>query len=85
MAGLDELRRMHEEEREQQRLDVAAVDVGVGHHDHLAVAQSAQVDALFVGMRVNPNRGGDCLQLLVGEHGAAVLRHRVQHLAAQGQ
>src|SRR5258707_9683922 len=36
-------------------------------------------------MRVNPNRGGDRLQLLVGEHRAAVLRHGVQHLAAQRQ
>jgi hypothetical protein len=85
VAALHEARRVHEEEGEQQRLDVAAVDVGVGHDDDLAVAQPAHVDVLAQGMRVDPDGGGDGLQLLVGEHRAAVLRHGVQHLAAQRQ
>ena len=39
VAALDQLRHVAEEEREQQRADVRAVHVGVGHQDDLAVAQ----------------------------------------------
>ena len=36
---LDQLRHLPVEERDQQRGDMRAVDVGVGHDDDLAVAQ----------------------------------------------
>ena len=39
MAVLDQLRHLAVEERDQQRGDVGAVDVGVGHDDDLVVAQ----------------------------------------------
>ena len=39
MAVLDQLRHLLIEERDQQRRDMGAVDVGVGHDDHALVAQ----------------------------------------------
>ena len=39
MAVVDQLRHLAVEERDQQRGDVGAVDVGVGHDDDLLVAQ----------------------------------------------
>ncbi len=45
-AGADQLRHVPEEERQQQRADVAAVDVGVGHDDDLAVAALFEVEIL---------------------------------------
>jgi len=42
----------------------------------------AGVDLILHAVRVDADRRGDRLQLLVGEHGAAVLRHRVQDFAA---
>ena len=41
VPALDQLLHVAEEEREQQRADVRAVHVGVGHQDDLAVAQLA--------------------------------------------
>ena len=38
VSALDQLRHVAEEESEQQRADVRAVHVGVGHQDDLAVA-----------------------------------------------
>ena len=45
VAALDELRHLPVEEREEQRPDVAAVDVGVGHQDDLVVAELLDVEA----------------------------------------
>ena len=42
---LDELGHLPVEEREKQRADVAAVDVGVGHQDDLVVAELLDVEA----------------------------------------
>ena len=39
MAALDQLRHLPVEEGDQQRGDMGAVDVGVGHDDDLVVAQ----------------------------------------------
>ena len=44
MPLLDERAHKAEEERQQQRADVAAVDVGIGHEDDLAVAQLRHVE-----------------------------------------
>ena len=43
VAALDQLREVAEEQRQQQHLDVRAVDVGVGQDADLAVAQAAEV------------------------------------------
>ena len=47
VAALDQLLHVAEEEREQQRADVRAVHVGVGHQDDLAVAQLRDVEIVF--------------------------------------
>ena len=39
MAVLDQLRHLPVEERDEQRRDMGAVDVGVRHHNHLLIAQ----------------------------------------------
>ena len=46
VAALDELRHLAVEERQQQRADVRAVDVGVGHDDDAVVAQLADVEVV---------------------------------------
>ncbi len=46
VALLDERLHLPEEEREQQRADVAAVDVGVGQDDDLVVADLVDVELL---------------------------------------
>ena len=45
-ASFDQRLHLAEEEREQQRADVAAVDVGVGQQDHLVVADLVDVELL---------------------------------------
>jgi hypothetical protein len=45
VALLDELRHLPVEERQQQRPDVASVDVGVGHQDDLVVPKLLDVEA----------------------------------------
>ena len=44
VAALDQLRHLPVEEGEQQRADMGAVDVGVGHDDDLVVAQLLEVE-----------------------------------------
>ena len=46
VAGVDQLRHVAEEEGEQQRADVCAVDVGVGHEYHPVVPGLLQVELL---------------------------------------
>ena len=46
VAAVDQLRHLPVEERQQQRADVGAVDVGVRHDDDLVVAQLVDVELL---------------------------------------
>jgi hypothetical protein len=45
-AGFDEAGRLAEEEGDQQRRDVGAVDVGVGHDDDALIAQVFDTEAV---------------------------------------
>ena len=47
VAALDQFLHVAEEERQQQRADVRAVHVGVGHQDDLAVAQLRRIEVIF--------------------------------------
>ena len=47
VAALDQLRHLAEEEGQQQRADMGAVDVGVGHDDDLVVAQLVDVELVL--------------------------------------
>src|SRR5262249_31731978 len=59
---LEHLGDLAEEEREQERPDVGAVDVGVGEDDHLVVADLVAVEVLA---RTAADRGDERLNLLV--------------------
>ena len=52
VAALDQLGHLAVEERQQQRADVRAVDVGVGHDDDAVVAQLVGVEVLARPMPV---------------------------------
>ena len=62
MAALDQRRHLPEEERQQQRTDMRAIDVGVGHDDDLVVAQLFDVE--FVAADAGAKRGDQCADFL---------------------
>ncbi len=86
MSLFDQAGKVAQEQGQQQGLDVAAIDIGVGHDDDLAVAQLIQhrVGRIQV-VRVQTQGHGDVMHLVVAEY--LVARHfpGVQHLAAQRQ
>ena len=66
VAPLEQLRHLPVEEREQQRPDVAAVDVGVGHQDDLVVAELLDVEAPLADAAAE--RGDERADLGAREH-----------------
>ena len=65
-AGLHQRTHVAEEEGQQQRADVRAVHVGVGHDDDLAVTALGRIELVVADAAAD---GGDHLgDLLVGEH-----------------
>ena len=82
MPVLDEPRHLAKEEGHQQRGDVGAVDIGVGHDDDPLVAQR-----LLAVMRsgAGAERQDDVRQLLVGAHLVGRRAGDVEDLAAQRQ
>ena len=72
-ALLHQLRHLPVEERQQQRADVRAVHVGIGHDDDLVVAQLLEVEGAFAFAVADAGADG-------GDHGAdfVVLKHLVQ-------
>ena len=82
IAPCDQLVHLPIEEREQQRADVRAVDVGVGHDHDLAVAALGQV-GLFADARAD---GRDhAADFFVGQHFVFARLVGVDDLAAQRQ
>ena len=82
MAALDQLGQLAEEEGHQQRGDVGAVDIGVGHDDDLVVAQIVRAPVLAGAAA----EGGDQVgQLLVAGELVGGGRGDVEDLAAQRQ
>ena len=65
MALLHDLRMKRNSKRQQQRADVLAVDVGVGHQHDLVVAQPRQVE--LVALDAGAQRRDDRLHLLVAQ------------------
>ena len=78
----DKLRHLLMKEGDEQRRDMGAVDVGVGHHDHLVVAQIVRA---ILGARPTAQGLDEVGQLLVGAELARARRRDVEDLAAQGQ
>ena len=82
MPALDELRHLPEQEGEDQRADVRAVDVGVRHHDHAVITQF--LDVVLVA-DPGPDRSDHRLDLGVRQHLVDPILLGVDHLAAQRQ
>src|SRR6476661_7933333 len=64
VAGLDERPHEPEEQRQQERADVHAVDVGIGHQHDLVVARLVDVEVLA---DAGAEGGDERLDLVVGE------------------
>ena len=79
MAGLDERAHEPEQQRQQQRPDVLAVDVGVGHQHDLAVAQLVDVEVV---VDAGAERGDQRLHLVVLQHPVDARLLDVEDLAA---
>ena len=82
VALLHQLRHLPVEEGQQQRADVGAVDVGVGHDDDLVVAQLRQVEVVA---DAGAERGDDVGHLLGGQHLVDARALDVEDLAADRQ
>jgi len=76
---------MPEEQRQQQHLDVRAVDVGVAQDADLAVAQARQIRAVVGAVGVDAHRHRDVVDLVVGEQPVTLDLPGVEHLATQRQ
>ena len=87
IAVLDELRHIAEEEGEHERVDMGAVDIGIGHDDDLVVAQLAEVEGLRVlgGAHGDAQGGVDVADGLALEGAVAHDLLHVENLAAQRQ
>ena len=83
VATVDEPRVVAEEEGQEERTDVRAIHVGVGHDDDLVVPQLVVIGVLLADARAH--RGDERLDFLVGEHLVEAGAFRVQDLASQGQ
>ena len=82
VAHLDDLREIAEEERQQQRADVTAVDVGVGHGHDLVVADLVDVEVIA---DARAHRGDEVANLFKGEHLVEPSLLDVEDFAAQRQ
>ena len=82
VARVDEALHVPEQEGQDQRPDVRAVDVGVGHHDQPVVARLLEIEVLAGGGAERRHHG---LHLGVAEHAVDARLLDVQDLAAQRQ
>src|SRR5215831_14855882 len=82
VARLDELRHLPEEEREQERADMGAVDVGVRHDDDLVIARLLELELV---LDAAADRGDDRANLLVRQHLVDARLLDVDDLAAERQ
>src|SRR5437879_4359436 len=83
VAPLDQILHVAEEKRQQQGADVAAVDVGVGHEDDLAVTNFGGIEIIFRDARAQRrNHGAD---FLVRQHLVVASFFDVKNFSLQGQ
>ena len=82
VAGLDQGLHLAEEQRQGERADVGAVDVGVGQQHDLVVARLGDVELVA---HAGADRGDECLDLLVLEDLVDPALLDVEDLAAQRQ
>ena len=82
IAIFDERAHIAEEERQQQRPDVRAVDIGIRHDDDLVVTELIDVEILA---KAGAERDDDGLELIVAVNFVGSHLFDVQHLAPQRQ
>src|SRR5918998_2193140 len=82
VALLDQRLHLAEEERQQQRADVGAVDVGIGEDADLVVAALVEVELVA---EAGTDRRDERLHLVVLEHAVDARPLDVEDLAADGQ
>ena len=82
MTLLDDVGEVAVEEGQQERADMRAVDVGVGHDDDLVVAQLAEVEIVA---DAGAQGGDQRADLLAAQHPVEPGALDVEDLAAQGQ
>ena len=83
VARVDDRIHVTEEEGQQQRPDVGAVDVGVGHQDELVIAQLAEVELFRPDPRAH--RRDEQANFIVGEDLVVARLLRVDDLAPERQ
>src|SRR5580700_11076196 len=83
MTAVDDLAHLPIEERQQERADMGAVDIGVRHDDDLVVAQL--VGREFVGADTGAERGDQRADLLRRQHLVHARPLDVQDFAAERQ
>ena len=83
MSGLDQRLHLPVEKGQQQRADMRAVDIGVGHDDDLVVAQLPEVELVLADARAE--RGDQRADLGARQHLVEARALDVQDLAAQGK
>jgi hypothetical protein len=65
VSGADDVGHLAVEEGQQQRADMRAVDVGVGHDDDLVVAQLVEVELVAYAGAHRLDEGADFLRLMI--------------------
>jgi len=85
MAGVDQFGKVFEKQREQQHLDVRAIDIGIAQDANLAVAQSGQIGCVIESMRIDADGHRDVVNFVVGKEAVTLDLPGVQYLAAQRQ
>ena len=83
VTGADQRLHVAVEEREQQRADVRAVDIGVGHDDDAVITQLRQIEVL--GADAGAERGDDGANLRRAQHLVEPGAFDIEDLAAQRQ
>ncbi len=83
MPGLDQLLHLPVEEGEQQRADMRAVNVGVGHDDDLVIAELAEIELVVAD--AGAERGDERSYLGARQHLVEARPLDIEDLAAQGE
>src|SRR6202522_977106 len=83
ISFFDQLAHVAEEKSEQQRANVAAVHVRVGHENNFVIAQLAGVEIILADP--GAERGDDAANFLVAEHLVVAGFFDVEDLAIEGQ
>src|ERR1700680_2824088 len=83
VATIDEFLHVAEEKRQQQRADVRAVDVRIGHENYFVIAQLARVEVILADARAE--RRDDRANFFVPEHFVVTRFFDVEDLALERQ